>query len=536
MATGSMTTKPATVTADAARARRVALLYKRDALPDEEIARRLEERLASAGHAVFIDRHLQAGVEWAREIESQLRHADAVVPLLSEESIQSEMLGFEVEHAHEAAQAQGGRPRLLPVRVRYTGPLPEPLAGILEPLQYILWDGEQDDEGLATELLYALEHLPAPETAAGLPQKGLRLTPRVPKAKPVEAAVPPPRPRPPLALEAIGGAVPLDSEFYLARPVDAELQTAIGRFDSVVLIKGARQMGKTSLLARGLAYARERIARTAFVDFQKLNARSLESVNTLYLTLAESLADQLDLDVIPSEVWDERRSANVNFERFLRRHALANTSRPLVWALDEADRLFGHPYASEVFGLFRSWHNERALDPSGPWSALTLVIAYATEAHLFITDMNQSPFNVGTRLTLEDFTPLQVAELNRRYRGPLKTHEEQNRFVRLVGGHPYLVRRALHEMAVYNLSLDEFESQADSDEGIFGDHLRRILVLLARDAELTEVVRAVLKGGSCPTPESFYRLRSAGVMHGTSPSDVRPRCRLYANYLKRHLL
>jgi hypothetical protein len=91
-------------------------------------------------------------------------------------------------------------------------------------------------------------------------------------------------------------------------------------------------------------------------------------------------------------------------------------------------------------------------------------------------------------------------------------------------------------MAVHNLTLDDLEIQAESDEGIFGDHLRRILVLLARDEELTEIVRMILKGEPCPTPESFYRLRSAGVMHGTSQSDVRPRCRLYANYLKRHLL
>jgi hypothetical protein len=514
----------------------VALLYKRGVLPDEEIVARLERHLGAAGHEVFIDRHLEAGVEWAREIESAIRHADAVVPLLSEASIQSEMLGFEIEHAHEAALARGGRPCLLPVRVGYTGPLPEPMDGILNPLQYILWDGEQDDEGLTTELLYALEHLPSPAGAIGLPEKGLRLTPRQPKAKPPEPVPATAKPRPPLALEAIGGAVPLDSEFYVSRPADAELQTAIGRFDSIILIKGARQMGKTSLLARGLAYGRERIARTAVVDFQKLNARSLESVSNLYLTLAEALADQLDLEVIPSDVWEERRGANVNFERFLRRHVLANTSRPLIWALDEADRLFGYPYASEVFGLFRSWHNERALDPSGPWSALTLVIAYATEAHLFITDMNQSPFNVGTRLTIEDFSPLQVAELNRRHRSPLQSHDEENRFVRLLGGHPYLVRRALHELATQGLDLDTFEAQADSDEGVFGDHLRRILVLLARDEELTGIVRGVLRGGPCPTPESFYRLRSAGVMHGTSPNDVRPRCRLYANYLRRHLL
>jgi hypothetical protein len=204
--------------------------------------------------------------------------------------------------------------------------------------------------------------------------------------------------------------------------------------------------------------------------------------------------------------------------------------------LDEVDRLFVCDYASEVFGLFRSWHNERALEPEGPWRRLTLAIAYAMEAYLFISDVNQSPFNVGTRLTLEDFTLEQIADLNERYGGPLGDEVELSRFARLVGGHPYLVRRGLHEMVTTGMGIAGFETQADLDEGIYGDHLRRILVLLARDPELCEIARGVLRGEGCPTPESFYRLRSAGVMAGTSTRDVRPRCQLYASYLSRHLL
>src|SRR5439155_12311019 len=120
--------------------------------------------------------------------------------------------------------------------------------------------------------------------------------------------------------------------------------------------------------------------------------------------------------------------------------------------------------------------------------------AYATEAHLFITDVNQSPFNVGTRLILEDFTFEQVADLNERHGSPLRDDAELARYTRLVGGQPYLVRRGLHEMVAHGLDLPTFERQADRDEGIFGDHLRRILVLLARNPELCEVVREVLRG------------------------------------------
>lgn len=525
--------KPSSDTTFTRRRRRVALLYRRHSEIDEQVLQFLEQRLSQKGILVFIDRHLSLGVQWAQEIERQIRTADAVVPLLSAEAADSEMMGFEIEIAHESAQTQHGRPVLLPVRLNYRDPLPEPLASILDPIQYILWQGPEDNESLLEKLLEALRNLPPlpPEPAVATPPQATRLVARPVPLPARRGVVPGSSP-----IEPIGGAVPLDSSFYIVRPADVELRTALTRRDSVVLIKGARQIGKTSLLARGLKFARDNKAAVALSDFQKFNSTNLENVGNLHMSLAESLADQLDLRIQPADVWDERRGPNVNFERFIRREVLGSMDGHLVWGLDEVDRLFAYPYASEIFGLFRSWHNERALDPTGPWSRLTLAIAYATEAHLFITDVNQSPFNIGTRLTLEDFWPDQVSELNERYGLPLKEKAELERFIRLVGGHPYLVRRGLHEMARRKITIAALEEKAPRDDGIYGDHLRRILLLLARDPALTEIVRGVLRGQSCPTPESFYRLRSAGLMKGSSQNDVQVRCQLYTTYLSQHLL
>jgi hypothetical protein len=321
----------------------------------------------------------------------------------------------------------------------------------------------------------------------------------------------------------------------VVRPTDERFAAAIARQDSIVLVKGPRQVGKTSLLARGLQHARQAGARVVLTDFETFNAAHLESAETLLFALAQSLADQLDLEVAPADVWDLRRGPNPNFRRYLHRAVLGVIESPMVWGLDEVDRLFGCEFGTEIFGLFRSWHNERALDPSGPWSRLTLAMAYATEAHLFITDLNKSPFNVGTRLTLEDFTREQVADVNRRCGSPLKDETELARFYDLVSGHPYLVRAGLHEMAVEGCRIRDFEVRAASDGGVLGDHLQRLLLLLDRDLELRDVMQGVLAGRPCPTPRSFYRLRSAGLLTGDSEEDARPRCRLYATYLARHL-
>jgi hypothetical protein len=486
---------------------RIVLLYRPDALPDEHVRQRLEAQLRERGCQVFADRNGGAGVEWAREIERQLHAADVVIPLLSAQSMQSETLAGQVQIADEAARGQEGRPRLLPVRIDYTGPLPHgPLAAIVNPLVYVLWRGPGDDEHLIEQLVDALEE-PLP---------------------PVRA----PRSR----LEAVGGAVPLDSQFYVVRRTDHEFHEAIARRDSIVLVKGARQTGKTSLLGRGLEQARQAGARVLFTDFQQLNAAHLASAEAFYQVVGAVVADQLGLDVFPQEVWDSRLGANMNFNRYIRRQVLEQVAEPIVWGLDEVEQLATGEFGSEVFGLLRSWHNQRVTDPAGPWQRLTLAIAYATEAHLLITNLNQSPFNVGTRLMLEDFTLEQVADLNDRYRSPLKSAVEIARFHHQVSGQPYLVRRGLQMMSADGIGIAEMESTADREDGIFGDHLRRILIVLARNSELVEVVQGVLQGRPCPTADSFYRLRSAGIVAGESARDVRPRCPLYTSYLRRHLL
>lgn len=335
-------------------------------------------------------------------------------------------------------------------------------------------------------------------------------------------------------------AGPFDSPFYVVRPADAEFAAAIARRESIILVTGPRQVGKTSLLARGLQQAREAGARVIVTDLAKLNAAHLESAQTLLMAFAEMIVEQLELDVEPAQIWDTRRGPDVAFQSFLRCEVLgmseAGAEGAIVWGMDEVDRLFDCDFGSEIFGLFRSWHNERCLDPVAPWSRLTLAMAYATEAQLFITDLNKSPFNVGTRLPLEDFTMEQVVDLNRRYGWPMKSVGEVARYYGLVGGQPYLVRCGLAEMATHGTDIAAFEARAANDDWIFGDHLQRLRALIAGDSALCEAVRGVLRGEPSPTPMSFHRLRSAGLLAGTSGQDARMRCPVYAEYLARHPL
>jgi hypothetical protein len=492
-----------------ARSLRVALLYRRNAQPDDYVLSLLESGLRAAGHQVFIDRHLKVGDEWAVEIKRQVQQSDAIIPLLSRNSVKSEMLAVELEEASKAAQQNSGKPRMLPVRVTYEKgltaeeqTLPEPFFSVLGHLQYQPWESEADDGELLARVLESLA------------------------AKVQHTIVPEQEP---------GGADRLDSPYYIDRPTDLRFRDALDHQDSIVLIKGARQMGKTSLLARGLKYARDKGKKVIACDLQK-NQGNLASVESLYIGLCEVIVKKLDLTVAPRKVWDPDFSSGDNLESFLRREVLGKTDGHLVLAIDEVDVLIDRPYTNEVFGMFRSWHNERSMDPEGPWKRLTLVIVYATEAHLLITDQNQSPFNVGTKVDLQDFTIPQVDELNQRYQGPLRNESELKRFFALFSGQPYLNRRGFYDLTHEGKSLDELEAHADADDGPYGDHLKRILFKLAGNEALKDVLRGLLQGKPIPDEMTFYRLRSAGLVAGLSTKDAKFRCAIYRSFLARHLV
>jgi DNA-binding SARP family transcriptional activator len=336
--------------------------------------------------------------------------------------------------------------------------------------------------------------------------------------------------------EAPGGTLQLSSRLYIERAVDRDFHTALARRDGTILINGPRQVGKSSLLARGAEQARQTGWRVVLTDFQKLDTESLQSHDGLFRCLARAFQRKLALDRRPDDYWDVRLSPNENFDGYLLDVVLPALSVPLVWCIDEADRIFDRDYRGSAFGLFRSWHTARSEEPDSPWNRFLLVMAYSSEARLFIPNLHQSPFNVGTRVTLEDFTPDEVQELNVRHGSPLNTNAEVVRLHTLVGGHPYLMRLCLHEMTCHALTVAALEQEAEADMTLFRDHLERLYEAISVDVELCEGVRALLRGDAGLTRMAFIRLRSAGVVMGKSASAARLRCRLYESYFKRHLL
>jgi DNA-binding SARP family transcriptional activator len=337
----------------------------------------------------------------------------------------------------------------------------------------------------------------------------------------------------PTTPEPLTGALALETPYYIERDSDAALHAAIRRHDSIVRIEGSRQTGKTSLLARGLEMARMDGTAVAAVDFQMLDAADLASATSLLQAVARALCEQLDLTMSPAQHWDALLAPKANFHSYVRNEVVRKVETPIVCAIDEADRIFERDYRSDVFGLFRSWHNARALDTRAPWRRFTLVMAYAAESHMLIPNLDESPFNVGTQIAMQDFTHEEVAELNRRHGQPLHDATELSRLMALVGGHPYLVQRCFYELKAGNADIARIEAEAGREINLFSDHLHRITRLVSQAPEYVQAVQTVLKGIALRDSDAFSKLRAAGVLSGHSTEEARFRCGLYERHLRR---
>jgi hypothetical protein len=511
---------PAMVTAvPAAPHARIFLSYKRGADPDEPIALEVYQAL-NRQHEVFIDQAMLVGTPWVKRIEAELRRSDFLITFLSAQSVNSEMVAEEIATAHHLASVQEGRPAILPVRLAYHEPLQYPLSAYLDEINWAFWGGPHDTRRLIEELTQVVAggelsvldgDLIRPDVAQALPH-------------PTPSAQPAP-------LEMPEGTMDPQSAFYVVRPSDALALETITRPGVTITIKGPRQMGKSSLLIRTIDAAVKSGKRVAFLDFQLFDRAALANADRFFRQFCAWLTRKVKLEDRVAEYWSMELGNSQSCTLYIGDYLLQELGGPLVLAMDEVESLFEADFRSDFFGMLRSWHNNRAFDPV--WKQLDLALVTSTEPYQLIENLNQSPFNVGQVIDLTDFTPEQVADLNRRHGAPLSAVEE-HQLMDLLGGHPYLVRRALYLVAGGHIASTDLFKEAAADRGPFGDHLRYHLFRLHNKPELVQGLLQAIRQNRCDDERVFFRLRGAGLVRREGRATL-PRCRLYADYFRERL-
>jgi len=340
-------------------------------------------------------------------------------------------------------------------------------------------------------------------------------------------------------LEFPSGPVPLNSLFYIERPpIEERAYAQIDKPGSLIRIKAPRQMGKTSLMHRILAHAKQAGTRTVLLSLQQADSSIFTCLDKFLRWLCANVGRQLNLESKLDDYWDEDIGSKVSCTLYFQGYLLAETESPVVLALDEVNRIFEYPeISSDFLPLLRSWYEDAS--ELEIWQKLRLVVVHATEAYIPL-DIHQSPFNVGLPIKLPEFTLEQVQDLAVRHHlnWALGKQGAQNLapLLGMVGGHPYLVRLALYHLARQEVSLEQLLQTAPTVAGIYSDHLRRHLANLQEHPELTAALKRVVTAPEPVPLEAIaaYKLESMGlvILEG---NQATPSCEVYRLYFREQL-
>ncbi|HEY9613715.1 AAA-like domain-containing protein [Allocoleopsis sp.] len=330
------------------------------------------------------------------------------------------------------------------------------------------------------------------------------------------------------------GPVALTSIFYVDRPpIESRSCQTITQAGALIRIKAPRQMGKTSLLDRIVDRAVNEGYRTVRLNLLQAEGAVFSSLDKFLRWFCACVSHKLNLPSQLGDYWDEDRGSIVNCTTYFEAHLLEQIDSPLVLALDEVDRVFqSAEIAQGFFPMLRSWHEEaKTIDI---WEQLRLVVVHSTEDYGPL-DINQSPFNVGLPVELTEFTPEQVKDLAQRHQLDWQETQVQH-LMAMVGGHPYLVRLALYNLAYQDLTLEQLLQDAPTDAGIYEEHLRRHWRTLKENSQLAAALQQVVTAAESVRLETMqaYKLYSMGLIKRIG-DRVTPRCQLYQQYFRERL-
>lgn len=341
------------------------------------------------------------------------------------------------------------------------------------------------------------------------------------------------------ALELPNTPVPLDSALYIQRPpTESQAFEEIVKPGALIRIKGSKHMGKTSLVMRILAHTQSRGYRTVRLNLLQAEDNVLGNLERLLRWFCANITLQLGLESLLDDYWDQDLGFKVSCTNYLQGYILGQLDSPLVVTLDELNRLFSYPQvAQEFLPLLRFWHEEANNVPI--WQKLRLIVTHSTEIDISL-NLNQSSFNVGLSLTLEEFNWQQVQELAKRYELDQDRFniqlEEIKSLSQIVGGHPYLINLAFCHLVTQNSDIAKVIHEATTDTGIYRDHLRSYLITLGKYPQLAAAFKQVVQSDQAVTLNSIYayELESMGLVK-LQANETIPSCELYRIYFRDRL-
>src|SRR5258706_2584190 len=200
-----------------------------------------------------------------------------------------------------------------------------------------------------------------------------------------------------------GGTLAANTPSYVVRPADQELLDHVrnSRDGAFCYVLTARQMGKSSLMVRVASKLLQQGFRTTVID---LSSIGVASVDEWYLGLLARLKSELKLATDIQAWWRRQHalSAPQRFIDFLHDVVLREVDGKIAIFIDEIDFMLQLDFRDDFFAAIRAVYNARAHDPV--YRRLTFVLLGVATPLDLIRDANRTPFNIGRRIDLHEFS------------------------------------------------------------------------------------------------------------------------------------
>lgn len=193
----------------------------------------------------------------------------------------------------------------------------------------------------------------------------------------------------------------ISPQLYVERAADRHLKSTIAAMGRPGYILVARQMGKTNLLINMMREFRDDV-----VLYHDLSTR-FSSVRAWFRYIIDALLEgypddfQAEAVRIRADRSNLNVEPNVEYDRHIRL-LLRAINRRVIIVLDEVDSLLTADYSDSIMAQIRSMYFSRV--NYGEYHRLTYVLSGVVEPSELIKDKNISPFNIGEKILLEDFS------------------------------------------------------------------------------------------------------------------------------------
>lgn len=194
----------------------------------------------------------------------------------------------------------------------------------------------------------------------------------------------------------------IPEHLYVKRNADKELEIIINEMERPGYVLVARQMGKTNLLFNAMRTLKNDNRLLVYVDLS--NAFELE--RDCYRNIIDNIIEPNEniFGLIENKIFEIRNQdlpPNKEYSKSLR-VILNHFHGDLIIILDEVDALRSVKYSDHIFAQIRSNYFSRTNFPM--LDKLTYILSGVIEPSELIKDRNKSPFNIGEKIYLDDFS------------------------------------------------------------------------------------------------------------------------------------